>query len=103
MKAWPWKCRAVDAEENRKQVSLRDHSPWKSPKARFPHFHRLDDGCPFKIKKPNRRKETPREPEINVPLQAHSWMRKCCCTNPVWGSDEPAFIRDMGTTAVWIA
>ena len=35
-----WKCRAVDTEENQKQVSLSAHSPWKSPKARFPHSHR---------------------------------------------------------------
>jgi hypothetical protein len=26
----PWKCRAVDAEENQQQVFLRGHSPWKS-------------------------------------------------------------------------
>ena len=25
-----WKCRAMDAEENQKQVSLTAHSPWKS-------------------------------------------------------------------------
>src|SRR3954454_8849056 len=25
-----WKCRAMDAEENRKQVSHSAHSPWKS-------------------------------------------------------------------------
>ena len=33
----------MDAEENRRPVSRRAHSPWKSPKARFPHFHRRDD------------------------------------------------------------
>jgi hypothetical protein len=27
-----WKCRAVDTEENQEQVSLRVHSPWKSPR-----------------------------------------------------------------------
>ncbi len=26
----PWKCRAMDAEENLTQVFLRVHSPWKS-------------------------------------------------------------------------
>jgi hypothetical protein len=38
-----WKCRAMDAEGNLRQVSHRAHSPWKSPKARFPHSHRRDE------------------------------------------------------------
>jgi hypothetical protein len=42
MKTRRWKWRAMDAEENQKQVSLRVHSPWKSQRARLPHSHRLD-------------------------------------------------------------
>ena len=38
-----WKCRAMDAEENQRQVSLRAHRPWKSQTARFPHSHRRDE------------------------------------------------------------
>src|SRR5882762_4554914 len=34
-----WKCGTMDAEENRKQVSLGAHSPWKSHTTRFPHSH----------------------------------------------------------------
>ena len=30
IRAKRWKCRAVDAEENRRQVSLSAHRPWKS-------------------------------------------------------------------------
>jgi hypothetical protein len=41
--------RAVDAEENQKQVFLRAHSPWKSHKARFPHSHRPDDDARGKV------------------------------------------------------
>jgi hypothetical protein len=33
----------MDAEENQRQVSLRAHSPWKSPTTRFPHSHSRDD------------------------------------------------------------
>jgi len=40
MKKERWKCRAVDTEENQRQVFLSAHSPWKSPKSRFPHSHR---------------------------------------------------------------
>jgi hypothetical protein len=29
----------MEKEENQKQVFLFSHSPWKSPKARFPHSH----------------------------------------------------------------
>ena len=32
----------MDTEENRRQVSLGAHSPWKSL-ARFPHFHSRDE------------------------------------------------------------
>lgn len=39
----------MDAEENQNQVSLRDHSPWKSQKARFPHSHRPDDEARGKV------------------------------------------------------
>src|SRR5689334_8994328 len=45
----------MDAEENQWQVFLRAHSPWKSPTARFPHFHRLDYCCPqMNPKKPTK-------------------------------------------------
>jgi len=40
----------MDAVENQKQVSHRVHSPWKSQRARFPHFHRL--GYAWKSGKP---------------------------------------------------
>ena len=42
MKGGPWKCRAVDAEENQKQVFHRAHSTLEIA-ARFPHSHR--PGC----------------------------------------------------------
>jgi hypothetical protein len=43
MKAALWKCRAMDAEENQRQVSLRAHRPWKSL-LRFPHSHSAGEG-----------------------------------------------------------
>jgi hypothetical protein len=49
MRGRRWKCRAMDAEENEKHVSLRLHSPWKSQKARFPHSHRRDDNADGKV------------------------------------------------------
>src|SRR5260221_13567108 len=50
-----WKCRTMDAEENRKQVFLRAHSPWKSQTTRFPHSHSLGEAR-------KRGKRTPRFP-----------------------------------------
>jgi hypothetical protein len=34
----------MDNEENQRQVFLVAHSPWKSHKTRFPHFHRPGRG-----------------------------------------------------------
>jgi hypothetical protein len=42
----PWKCRAVENQENLNQVSLRFPPPLEIA-ARFPHFHRADDDVPF--------------------------------------------------------
>jgi len=41
-------------EENQKQVSLLSHSPWKSPKARFPHSHNPGDDREEKWKSTSR-------------------------------------------------
>lgn len=38
----PWKCRAVENEENQNQVSLRFPPPLEIA-ARFPHSHTHDD------------------------------------------------------------
>ncbi len=40
----PWKCRAVENEENQNQVSLRFPPPLEIA-ARFPHSHRACDCC----------------------------------------------------------
>ena len=58
----------MDNEENQKQVFLVAHSPWKSHKTRFPHFHRPGRGqvenekhvshlpaCCLYISKPNQK------------------------------------------------
>jgi len=52
MKSGRWKWRAMDAEENQKQVFLRVHNPWKPQKARFPHSHRPDDNAGWKSGNP---------------------------------------------------
>ena len=60
----PWKCRAVENEENQTQVSLISPSPWKSL-LRFPHFHRAAYGP---LSSPKRtRKNTERSPTLRLP------------------------------------
>jgi hypothetical protein len=41
----------METEENRKQVFLGYHSPWKSL-ARFPHSHRRDEKSHGKVESP---------------------------------------------------
>jgi hypothetical protein len=70
----PWKCRAVENEENQNQVSLRFPPPLEIA-ARFPHSHRADDES---LSAPtNPKKGAPNRAYLSSPLQAHSWIRKC--------------------------
>ena len=50
----PWKCRAMENEENQTQVSLRFPPPLEIA-ARFPQFHRPDDDALSQKKGPQPR------------------------------------------------
>jgi hypothetical protein len=68
MKTGRWKWRAMDAEENQKQVFLRAHSPWKSQEARFPHSHRPDDEAGWKSGNP--KAGFPLSHRLDLPIQS---------------------------------
>ena len=68
-----WKCRAVEAVENRPAVSHRSHRPWKS-RCDF-HIPTATTNPISLSQNPKKRKET--RLKRNLFLQAHSWMRKC--------------------------
>jgi hypothetical protein len=71
----PWKWRAVENEENQNQVSLVSPRPWKSPG----DFHIPTAPMTSPLFFRNRTRKTHRkEPRHPGPLQAHSWIRKCC-------------------------
>src|SRR5216683_6703694 len=72
----PWKCRAVEKEENQNQVSLLSPRPWKSP-ARFPHSHRADSCLSFQNEPKTNERSPPAHPSLTLTLQAHSQTRKC--------------------------
>jgi hypothetical protein len=65
----PWKCRAVENQENQTPVSLRFPPPLEIA-ARFPHSHRADDDASSpKQKDPERRqKGTPASPPTFRPI-----------------------------------
>jgi hypothetical protein len=63
----PWKCRAVENEENQNQVSLRFPPPVEIA-ARFPHSHRAGDCCLSNQKtnpKTQERSPAERAPELH--------------------------------------
>lgn len=58
----PWKCRAVENQENQTPVSLRFPPPLEIA-ARFPHSHRADDDASSPNKKtPKGVRKEPRHP-----------------------------------------
>src|ERR1700736_2636702 len=67
----------VENEENRTQVSLLSHSPWKS--LRDSHIPTAPAaGYVRNLQNQNSRKEPLPADRFTLHLQAHSSMRKCC-------------------------
>jgi hypothetical protein len=77
----------VENEENRTQVSLLSHSPWKS--LRDSHIPTAPAaGYVRNLQNQNSRKEPLPADRFTLHLQAHSSMRKCYINMAPW----PAFV-----------
>ena len=74
----PWKCRAVENEENQNQVSLRFSPPFGN-RCCDSHIPTAPAIAVFLTRKPIREtKKGARQSErLNFTLQAHPWIRKC--------------------------
>ena len=68
-----WKCRAVESQENQKQVFLPSHCPWKSLR---------DSHIPTASTMMSLFTPKERTPDTTPTLQAHPSMRKCSRSQP---------------------